>query len=423
MQENRSFDHYFGTYPGADGVPMQNGAPTVCVPDPVAGQCVRPYHDTADVDAGGPHDSSNARGDIDDGRMDGFIVQVVETLRRCALDSTPGVDPDDQECDGVSPANVMGYHDNREIPNYWSYAQNFVLQDHMFEPIASWTLPSHLFLVSEWSARCAMLNDPATCVNALESPAGSITPPPAGSYAWTDLTYLLHRGNVSWKYYVTEGAQPDCDDDGMACASKPQQVGMASFWNPLPYFTTVQQDGELKNIQTLDHFFADLRTDSLPAVSWIVPNDDSSEHPPSRISVGQTYVTSLINAIMQSSAWQSSAIFLAWDDWGGFYDHVAPPTVDVNGYGLRVPGLVISPYARSGYVDHQVLSFDAYAKFIEDIFLAGQRLDPATDGRWDPRPTVREDVPILGDLRNDFDFSQAPRPPLILPLHPSPHSP
>jgi len=91
-----------------------------------------------------------------------------------------------------------------------------------------------------------------------------------------------------------------------------------------------------------------------------------------------------------------------------------PPNVDVNGYGLRVPGLVISPYVKPGTIDHQVLSFDAYARFIEDIFLAGQRLDPRTDGRPDPRPDVRESQPVLGDLMNDFDFSQQPGAPLVL---------
>ena len=140
------------------------------------------------------------------------------------------------------------------------------------------------------------------------------------------------------------------------------------------------------------------------------------------MSDGQAYVTGLINAIMQSPVWDSTAIFLAWDDWGGFYDHVVPPHVDVNGYGLRVPGLVISPYAKQGYIDHQTLSFDAYAKFIEDDFLGGSRIDPRTDGRPDPRPTVRESVPQLGDLILDFNFSQAPLPPLVLPgaSHPPP---
>jgi phospholipase C len=136
------------------------------------------------------------------------------------------------------------------------------------------------------------------------------------------------------------------------------------------------------------------------------------------VSFGQSYVTSLINAVMKGPDWDSTAIFLAWDDWGGFYDGVVPPTVDQNGYGLRVPAMVISPYAKSGYVDHQTLSFDAYDKFIEDDFLKGQRLDPATDGRPDPRPDVREDEKILGNLTNDFNFNQSPRAPVVLPVHP-----
>jgi phospholipase C len=132
------------------------------------------------------------------------------------------------------------------------------------------------------------------------------------------------------------------------------------------------------------------------------------------------YVTNVINAAMLSPDWNSTAIFLAWDDWGGFYDHVRPPKVDGAGYGLRVPGLVISPYARHGYIDHQVLSFDAYLKFIEDDFLHSQRLNPVTDGRPDSRPTVRENVDILGNLIHDFNFNQHPRPPLI--LNPRPHT-
>jgi phospholipase C len=122
---------------------------------------------------------------------------------------------------------------------------------------------------------------------------------------------------------------------------------------------------------------------------------------------------------MRSRDWKSTAIFLAWDDWGGFYDHVRPPSVDRFGYGLRVPALVISPYARRGYIDHQTLSFDAFATFIENRFLRGQRLDPANDGRADPRPGVREDAPVLGDLLSEFDFTGDPRPPLVLPPRPA----
>jgi phospholipase C len=123
---------------------------------------------------------------------------------------------------------------------------------------------------------------------------------------------------------------------------------------------------------------------------------------------------------MQSPDWGSTVILLSWDDWGGFYDHVAPPHVDQNGYGLRVPGILISPYAKKGYIDHQTLSHDAYLKFIEDIFLNQQRIDPATDGRPDPRPDVRENISTLGNLLSEFDFSQAPRAPMILPIFPFP---
>ncbi|MDE3070706.1 MAG: hypothetical protein KGJ43_08260, partial [Acidobacteriota bacterium] len=126
--------------------------------------------------------------------------------------------------------------------------------------------------------------------------------------------------------------------------------------------------------------------------------------------------------IMRSPDWSSTAIFVSWDDWGGFYDHVTPPTVDKSGYGLRVPGLVISPYARYGYVDHQTLSHDAYLKFIENDFLAGERLNPRTDGRPDSRPDVREELPMLGSLASDFNFSQPPAPPFILPVEPIPDS-
>jgi phospholipase C len=123
---------------------------------------------------------------------------------------------------------------------------------------------------------------------------------------------------------------------------------------------------------------------------------------------------------MTGPEWASTAVFVSWDDWGGFYDHVVPPAVDENGYGLRVPGLVLSPYAKAGYIDHQVLSHDAYVKLIEDLFLGGRRIDPQTDGRPDPRPDVRENASQLGSLLSDFDFGQPPRPPVLLPIRPPP---
>ncbi|TMD86433.1 MAG: hypothetical protein E6I78_05770, partial [Chloroflexi bacterium] len=239
-------------------------------------------------------------------------------------------------------------------------------------------------------------------------------------FAWTDITYLLHKHAVSWAYYVVKGNEPDClNDAAMTCAPVRQSSKTPGIFNPLPYFDTVKDDGQLGNIQSVDRFYAAASAGLLPAVSWVEPSVEVSEHPPSPVSYGQSYVTSLINAVMKGPDWSSTAIFVAWDDWGGFYDHVLPPSVDVSGYGLRVPGIVISPYARAGFIDHQTLSFDAYDKFIEDDFLNGQRLDPVNDGRPDPRPDVRENLSVLGNLASDFDFNQAPRRPVILPVHPA----
>jgi phospholipase C len=410
IQENRSFDSYFGTFPGADGIPANT-----CVPDPARGHCARPYHDPVWRNHGGPHGAASAAADIDGGKMDGFVRQAEQANARCVTRT-------DRSCGG-GPTDALGWHDARDIPNYWSYAEQFVLQDHMFEPSASWSLPAHLFAVSEWAAYCPRPSEPRSCVNAGLShqaqPPDAAHPGTRPDYAWTDLTYLLHARHVSWGYYVVTGTEPDCADPGrVSCIPVRQDAKTPGIFNPLPYFDTVRQDGQEANIQSVANFYAQAKAGTLPAVSWIVPSDVVSEHPPHSIRAGQSFVTSLVNAVGQSPDWGASAIFLAWDDWGGFYDHVRPPRIDDNGYGLRVPGLVISPYARHGYIDHQVLSFDAYVKFVEDDFLGGTRINPRTDGRPDNRPDVREAESGLGNLLADFDFTQSPRLPLLLPVNP-----
>jgi phospholipase C len=426
MQENRSFDDYFGTYPGVDGIPMRDGSPTVCVPAP-GGGCRQPFHSIRDIDGGGPHGLRNAVADVDHGKMDGFIVQRARAMTSCA-------DLRDPACQPTSTPDVMGYHTSAEIPNYWAYARDFVLDDHMFEPVESWSLPAHLYMVSGWSARCRR-RSPASCRNAIDGPyyyktfnAAVARELATGTttidLAWTDITWLLHAHHVSWAYYVQTGFQPDCTDDSAeACRPAPQTAVTAGVWNPLPMFGDVRADRQLGNIKDLRAYFVAARTGALPAVSWVTPSRDDSEHPPSSVHQGQAYVTAVVNAAMKSPDWRSTAIFLAWDDWGGFYDNAVPPDVDRNGYGLRVPAITISPYAKPGYVDAQILSSDAYLKFIEDDFLGGARLDPAADGRPDPRPDVRENEPILGDLTQDFDFNQAPRPPVLLATNPPTDSP
>ncbi len=429
-QENRSFDSYFGTYPEADGIPMKNGVPTVCVPMPTGG-CQKPYHDASDVNGGGPHGKASAKADVDGGKMDGFITQAANAKKGCGLDVST---VDNPECSNSAAPDVMGYHTAAEIPNYWTYAKDFALDDHMFEPVASWSLPDHLYLVSGWSAKCSNPN-PSSCKNAIRGP---YTPVQMQKYvdqaldkgtaditdAWTDITWLLYDQHVSWAYYVQTGQQPDCDNDSaVVCPPVAQSYLTPGIWNPLPVFEDVQKDHQLRNIQPLNNYFAEAKKGTLPSVMWVTPSQADSEHPPASVHQGQAYVTAVINAAMKSPDWDSTAIFLQWDDWGGFYDGVVPPPVDQNGYGLRVPAMVISPYAKSGYIDHQTLSSDAYLKFIEDDFLGGSRLNPKTDGRPDPRPDVREDEKILGDMVDDFDFNQAPRPPVLLPTNPPTDSP
>jgi phospholipase C len=432
MQENRSFDNYFGTYPGADGIPMKDGVPTVCVPNPKTNVCDKPYHDTSDIDGGGPHEATNAIADVDGGKMDGFISQVLHAAKSCHS-------PQDPTCVFLSGGgltgvpDVMGYHTGAEIPNYWAYAKDFVLADHMFEPVKSWSLPDHLYMMSAWSAHCANTN-PMSCVNSIEpytnhqfdvAVAQELATGSADiDLAWTDETWLLYHHNVSWGYYVQSGTQPDCADDAdLTCPPVPQNWKTPGIWNPLPLFTDVQQDHQEKNVQPLGNFLTQAKDGTLPAVSWIVPSQADSEHPPGSIHNGQAYVTALINSIMKSPDWDSSAIFLSWDDWGGFYDGVNPPAIDQNGYGLRVPAIIISPYAKQGWIDTQTLSSDAFLKFIEDDFMDGARLNPKTDGRPDPRPDVREDATQLGNIANAFDFNQAPRPPVLLPTNPPSDSP
>jgi phospholipase C len=435
MQENRSFDSYFGTFPGANGIPQGTCVPVN--PSKPRKGCVVPYHDPHDINAGGTHHAGDAQADIDDGittaKMDGFLkVQTTSGNGNTPCSKTATKLLCVAVYQGVRRHDAAGYHTADDIPNYWAYAQNFVLQDQLYEGIRSWSYPSHLDMTSEWSAKCT---DPQNAMSCYTDPLPT-TPSDKNSISlpWANLFQLLDLHQVSWKYYVGTGGQPDCDDGDMACAPETQGPGIGSGWNPVALYGSVQAAGAnyiaLHNPDT-SQFFADLNDGTLPQVSWIVPANGNAEHPPDRITQGMEYVTGLVNAVMQSSAWPNTAIFIAWDDWGGFYDHVVPPNVDssnaanpIEGFGLRVPGIMISPYARSGSIDSSVLSFDSYATFIEDVFTDSARLDPASLGIPDSRPDIRDALKTVtfmdghrapvGDLLDEFNFVSNPKPPLIL---------
>jgi uncharacterized protein (TIGR03437 family) len=386
MQENRSFDSYFGTYPGVEGLP-----PGICLTDPTPGaQCAAPFHDSNDVNRGGPHSWNNAHADMNNGLMDGFVAQSYQgksnnDCKPPAPTCTPGTDPRD----------VMGWHDYREIPNYWSYANLYVLQDRMFESVLSYSLPAHLYMLAGQSGGYV-------------ASTGQAKPT---RYDFAEITELLTSGKISWNYYVASGTTPDTEDGEVVGTPTAQQQDPLTYtlWNPLPAFPAVMNDPAQKGrLVDVSQFYSDAKNGTLPQVSWIIPSGAVSEHPPSKVSAGMEYVTGLVNAIMQGPNWKNTAIFIAWDDWGGFYDHVPPQMVDQNGLGLRVPGLLISPYARQNYVDHKTYSFESWLKIVEE--------------RFGVTPMTARDNTAL-DMIDSFDFTAQPRDPVVLKVTGSAYPP
>ena len=289
----------------------------------------------------------------------------------------------------IPPGDVMGWHDYREISNYWNYAKLYVLQDRLFESITSYSLPAHLYMLAAQSGGYT----------------GATGQPYPESFDFAEITELLTSGKIDWKYYVNRGLTPGTYDG----ASVVEDEDTYTYWNPLPAFPAVKNDpAQFSRLTNATQFVTDAQNGTLPQVSWVIPNNVLSEHPPANIGTGMNYVTGLVNAVMNSPVWNSTAIFIAWDDWGGFYDHVDPPKVDQYGLGIRVPGLIISPYARQGYVDHKTYSFESWLRIIEE--------------RFGVTPMTRRDN-TANDMIDAFDFTEEPRPPVLLNSSGSPYPP
>lgn len=370
-QENHSFDNYFGTYPGADGIP-----PGVCLPfRPGGRRCVKPFHlkrlkIPCDLD----HEWLIAHAAYDDGRMDGFVW----------AEGSP---------------YTMGYYDERDIPNYWAYARHFTLAEHFFSSLMGPSGPNHVYMVAAQSG--GLVNNIFTLHDlkrALDDPDG---------FTFLSMVSLLQNARITWKYYVQtkptspqvwEGSGPG----GAVTRTTHQSPTKYFLWNPLPGFKAIRDNPSLMaHLVSEEQFYKDLKTGTLPQVSWLIPTAVDSEHPPANIQRGMWYVTRLINAVMQSRYWRDSVIFLTWDDYGGFYDHVPPPQMDAFGLGPRVPALIISPYARPGYIDFHTYEFSSILKFIET--------------RWGlPHLTARDDH--ANNMLGAFNFSQMPNPPYVIPV-------
>jgi phospholipase C len=363
IQENHTFDNYFGTYPGANGLL-------------------------------GILNSS----------------MLIKTFMSDLNPANPSIDPDDLGVpvyNASNPTNVtigdlpVGYYDRSDIPYYWDYAGKYVLCDDFFSSEFGPSFPNHLYIVSG-TAGPDHLNNTSYSVN------GTFIGNPSQStlsdldLQWTTMAQELSDHGVSWKWY-----------DRSPNATAP------SVANVLPLFDYFQKNStELDaHVQGIQNFVNDIQSNNLPAVSWIStwapdgtwypPNFpkpfigmDISEHPPARPDAGMDYVAYLVNQIMKSPYWNSTAIVITWDDYGGFYDHVAPPEVDQYGLGPRVPALIISPWAKHGYIDNTQYEFASMLKLIEDTFSV---------------PSLETRDVTANDMTNAFNFSQTPQSPLIEP--------
>jgi phospholipase C len=400
VKENRTFDTYFGKYPGADGATKGGTLKCTdsgCVDGPTIPLKPAPYIQPHDI----THGFSSGLYSINGGKMDGFNIIG-------------------------SGQDLTGYvqHSRKTLPNYWAYADRFVLADRFFTSMYGPTFPEHLYTVAAQSHgvidnktnsdtagnycddpleytkrfRDNLSKQDVTRIMKLEDEITKDIPDQLIRIAdyWEDtrtcfnirvLPDLLEKHHISWKYY----GNPDQWMNGLQAI---QHVRFGPMW---------------QHVVGPEPILHDLRTGNLPAVSWLIPPEGNpNEHPGSGTNVceGENWTVEYIDAVMRSRYWPSTAIVIVWDDFGGFYDHVPPPHYDIMGLGPRTPALIISPYTRrgdnpdGGSIDHTTYEFSSVLRFIEEL----HGLKPMTDrdARADP-------------LTGAFDFQSPPRlEPLIL---------
>jgi phospholipase C len=350
IKENRTFDNYFGRFPNADGATTgvtSTGqvVPLSSMPDSYQANLCNGW--------------ACAMQAFNKGKMDKFDLTTGGTL------------------DAYTQMTEQG------ISNYWAYARRFTLADHYFTSVHGPSLPNHLFTVAAQSGGVIDNVDNSTSgKNCDGSPSGTVSviddngnvTQQSPCFEFQTLPDLLENAGVSWKYY-----------------------GELSVLSTIRH---ISNSGLLKQrMAASSQFMSDAANGNLPAVSWVLPPTGTSEHPPESACTGENWTVELLNAVMQSSDWKTTAVFFTWDDFGGLYDHVPPPQVDRMGLGPRTPMLIISPFAKRGYVSHTVYEQSSILKFVER--------------RYHLQPLTARDR-AASDTLDSFDFSQAPQPPLIL---------
>lgn len=359
MQENHSFDNYFGTREGVDGIPDATCMPRI--PETLE-PCVKPFHIGGKAIRDLEHTEAAFRDQFRDGRLDGFVWA--------------------HDRNGGDGALAMGYYDDRELPYYWNVADEYVLFDRFFTSAHGGSVRNHMYAV--------------TAQPGATGPSEAVP-----AQGWGDIPTIFDRleeKGISWKFYI-QNYDPTITFRTRLREDVETDRGAQVIWAPLLAYARYIDDPRLfSKIVPLDQYYEDAARGALPAVSFIRPSGNS-EHPPGSVQAGQRLVRALINELMRSRQWSSSAFLWTYDDWGGWYDHVNPPRVDQYGYGPRVPALLVSPYARRGHVDHETHDFASILKFIET--------------NWGLAPLAERDA-RAGAMLEAFDFSAPPRDPVLL---------
>ena len=366
IKENRTFDHMFGTFPGANGVRtgMAFGEPRALAPG-TDGRL------PGDI----PHCYTCALAAWNEGAMDGFLQ-------------------------GEHPEWAYTQLVKDQLPNYWHWARRNVLFDNFFASAHGPSFPNHLYSIAAQSG--GAVDNPRRdhpsirssltfgCdapemqdVEVVDSEGRTKFVKPCFDF----LTEgdLLNRADIPWAYYA---------------ANEDQRGYIWSAYSAIRRYRMNPERWQ-RHMFPVDRVVQDVRAGLLPPVTWITPRFELSEHPEFNFCHGENWSTKVINAIMQSPMWESTAIFLTWDDYGGFYDHVPPPQVDGFGFGIRVPMIVLSPYAKEGFVSGELGEFSSVLRFIEDNW-----------GLTQLTHRDREATP----MHTAFDFEQEPREPDPLPL-------
>jgi phospholipase C len=377
MLENRSFDNIFGTFPGVNGTTMGISYGKE-VP-------LQPCTDWLPGDL--PHDHAAALSCLNGGKLDGFGTGVYGpdwAYRQFKADQVPQL-----------------------IPNYWRWAKEYTISDRFFASALGPSYPNHFYFIA--GSDGGVIDNPENIGSKIVKQNGHVLvykswgcdalgenvfvfvkddhgnlTKHSPCFDFPTVGQQLTKHGIDWAFYAAPNGEP------------------GYFWNAYngigPVFHTDEFQIHTRDVNVIER---DILANRLPPVTWVTPRFQLSDHPPSSSSWCHNWVTGVVNAVMKSDMWPTTAIFLAWDEWGGFYDHVLPPAIDDIGLGFRVPLITISPYAKKGYVDHELSEFSSPLRFIAD--------------NWGlPYLTAR--IRKTHNLESHFDFEQKARRPDVSPL-------